>query len=455
MTIRFDIFPASSTDKEEIIKILKIWNLHHALLSKPEQIDLNKFYVARVDNKIVGVAGYSIQKPQQGRTRLLAIYPEYRGYGIGKALQEKRLEAMYKVGIKTVETRSDRPETILWYKKYYPYREQGKIKKELPSGIQEQEYSTVLKLDLEYYQNHKDRMAQTRKAYIQAHDPHPMAVYPPLIINVALTGIVPTRLTSPHVPLSVSAIVEDAIKVHDAGASIVHIHARDNQGKPTYRAHYYEQIIAAIRRERPQLICCVTTSGRGGISFEERSEVLHLNGMAKPDMASLTLGSLNFLSGPSVNSNETVQRLALLMQEKAIKPELEVFHSGMIHLAKYMERHQIISGRKYFNLLMGNLNTAAATLQELSHLYSLLPENSTWAATGLGQFQLPINTAAIVAGGHVRVGLEDNIHYDNEQTQLSSNCQQVERIVRIAKELGRDIATPDWTRKHLDLKAFI
>ena len=123
-----------------------------------------------------------------------------------------------------------------------------------------------------------------------------------------------------------------------------------------------------------------TTSGRGGTSFEKRSEVLHLTGVAKPDMASLTLGSLNFLSGASENSLETVQRLALLMKEKGIKPELEIFDTGMVNVAKYLERHNIIEGTKYFNILLGNLNTASATIKDLAHIYSSLPDDSVWAA---------------------------------------------------------------------------
>lgn len=239
--------------------------------------------------------------------------------------------------------------------------------------------------------------------------------------------------------------------MHDAGAGIVHLHARDSEGRHTSDAGFYETIVTGIRKARPKLICCVTTSGRKGQSFEARSEVLHLTGDAKPDMASLTLGSLNFLSGPSINSLETIQRLAVLMQEKGIKPELEVFDSGMINVAKYLEHHHIIRGKKYFNILLGNLNTASATLGELAHLYAALPEDSVWAAAGLGSFQLPMNMAAVIAGGHVRVGIEDNIYYDAHRTALAANEQLVTRIVKLAGEIGREIATPSVARTMLDL----
>jgi uncharacterized protein (DUF849 family) len=106
---------------------------------------------------------------------------------------------------------------------------------------------------------------------------------------------------------------------------------------------------------------------------------------------------------------------------------------------------------KYFNILLGNLNTASATLNDLAYIYTSLPENSIWAAAGLGNFQLPINTAAIVAGGHVRVGLEDNIYYDAHKRTLATNTILVERIVRIAHEIGREIATPTYVRGLLKL----
>jgi len=157
-------------------------------------------------------------------------------------------------------------------------------------------------------------------------------------------------------------------------------------------------------------------------------------------MASLTLGSLNFLSGASTNSIETVERLAMAMKEQGVRPELEVFDSGMITLAKYLERNGVIRGRKYFNLLLGNLNTAPATIGSLASLVASLPADSIWAGAGIGQFQLSMNVAALVAGGHVRVGIEDSIYYDSRKTILANNRQLIERVVRIAAELERPVA---------------
>jgi 3-keto-5-aminohexanoate cleavage enzyme len=142
-----------------------------------------------------------------------------------------------------------------------------------------------------------------------------------------------------------------------------------------------------------------------------------------------------------------IERLAMAMKEQGVKPELEVFDLGMINLARYLERNGVIGGRKYFNLLLGNLNTAPATIGNLATLVAALPDNSVWAGAGLGQFQLPMNAAAVIAGGHVRVGLEDSIFYDYGRARLATNRQLVERVVRISGELQRPIATADEARE--------
>ncbi len=437
----FVIAKATPADREAILRIMQRWNMHHVPSLEMKELDFTCFHVARFENKIIGAAGYEILSKDRGKTTLLGVYPEFQGGGIGKALQNIRLEAMYDRGIKKVITNADRPEIIVWYKKHYGYYKIGRLKKVCSFGLDSVDYWTTLEVDLDAYFKTKKQSERRIQAYIQEHDPPPMSQYPPLIINACLSGMLPSKTSTSYVPVSPEEIIEDALRVYDAGARVVHIHARDETGLPTPDARYYEQIISGIRRERPGLICCVTTSGRNWSDFKRRSEVLDLTGDAKPDMASLTLGSLNFLTGPSVNSITMVEQLAMKMKEKKIKPELEVFDYGMINLAKYLERHGIISGRKYFNILLGNINTAPATISSLSMLSESLPENSVWAATGLGIFQLPMNTAAIVAGGHVRVGIEDSIFYDYEQKQLASNGDLVRRVVRIADELQRPLAT--------------
>jgi uncharacterized protein (DUF849 family)/N-acetylglutamate synthase-like GNAT family acetyltransferase len=444
--MKFTIRKAIIKDRQAILDIMKVWNMHYIPSVEMEELDLKSFFVAVVDANIVGASGYKILSKNEGKTTLLAIYPEFQGFGIGKALQDKRLKKMYEKGVKTVLTNADHPSTIVWYKKHFHYKEIGNLKKLISFGLRDVDYWTTLELNLDEYFKNKEKRVGKIKNYIEQNDPKPLSSYSPLIINVCLTGMIPTKKSTKYVPISTDEIIEDAVKVYDAGARIVHIHARDEQGVPTSSVKYYEKIIKGIRKHRADLICCVTTSGRNWSDFQARSEILYLNGDAKPDMASLTLGSLNFLSGTSINPIDMVERLAILMRERDIKPELEVFDFGMINLAKYLQRHEILPKHNYFNILLGNLNTAPANIETLASLYNFLPKNSIWAATGLGKFQLPMNVAAIISGGHVRIGIEDSIYYDYAQTKLASNEDLVKRVVRISSELQRKIATSQETR---------
>ncbi len=432
---------AGSGDLAAILEVMRHYNMHHVPSPEMAELDLDCFFVAKIAGRIVGAAGYRITAPGEGKTTLLGVLPECSGMGIGKDLQHRRMQVMHAAGVKTLTTNADRPDTILWYRKHYGYRPVGTLQKFCSFGLDDVDHWTTLQTDLDVYFAGVEAQERRRREHIAVNDAHPLSPYPPLIINVCLTGMIPTRAQTPHVPLSVEEIVADAVAVHDAGARVVHLHARDADGLPTPDPGLYAQIITAIRRERPGLICAATTSGRNWSDVERRSAVLYLDREARPDMASLTLGSLNFLTNPSTNSIETIERLALAMKDQGVRPELEVFDLGMINLARYLERNELISGRKYFNLLLGNLNTAPATIGSLAALVAALPADSVWGVAGLGQFQLPMNVAGIIAGGHVRVGLEDSIHYDYARTRLASNRQLVERLVHLATEMQRPIAT--------------
>lgn len=449
--MNYSVEQARPEDRDAILQVMEQWNMHHVPSLEMEELDLRCFFVARSNGQVVGAAGYKILSQLRGKTTLLGVYPELSGIGIGKALQNARFEAMYKAGVKTVVTNADRPETIVWYKKHFGYKETGSIEKKCSFGLKDIAAWTTLEVDLDVFFHGREKNDRRIERHIARNNPPPLAPFPPLIINVCLNGMVPTKISSRHVPISVDEMISDAIKVHEAGAQTVHLHARDHSGRPTSDAAYYERIISSLRRECPDLLCCVTTSGRNWTDFERRAEVLYLTGGAKPDMASLTLGSFNFLAGPSTNSVVTIERLAMIMKDQEIKPELEVFDTGMINLAKYLERHLLISGSKYFNIMLGNINTAPATLGSLSAMVDSLPPDSVWAAAGLGQFQLPMNAAAIAGGGHVRVGLEDSVYFDYEKTIPADNLQLVQRIIRIAKELQRPLATAGEARKILGI----
>ena len=260
--------------------------------------------------------------------------------------------------------------------------------------------------------------------------------------------MIPTKEQTPYVPITPEEIARDAFKAIENGASVLHIHARNGDGSPTYKAEIFKEIFDRIYERYPDVIICATTSGRVHPQVEHRAEVLSL----KPVMASLTVGSMNFPKFPSVNSPDTIKKLAHIMKKHNILPELEIFEPGFINYAVYLAKKGYLKEPLHFNLLMGSLGSVPANLGDLTYLVSLLPENSTWSATGIGRFQIPINVAAIVMGGHVRVGIEDSIYYRYPKKELTTNEALIKRIVLIAKEVGREIASIKDARRILGLE---
>ena len=274
-----------------------------------------------------------------------------------------------------------------------------------------------------------------------------------LIVNFTPTGMIPTKRMTPHVPVTIEEIVEDVYKAVDIGITMVHLHAREpNTGEFSYKAQIYGKIIEGIRSFSNDLIICVSLSGRKINEFEKRAEVLQLQGDLKPDMGSLTLSSLNFNHVASVNSPEMIQKLANEMKSRGILAELEAFDAGMINYAKYLERKEILKSPHYFNLLLGNIACAQADLLHVGIMIRDLPENSYWSLAGIGDFQLKMNSIAIVSGGGVRVGLEDNIWFDKARTKLATNSDLLHRIHRLAEASERKIMSPGRLRKLLNLQ---
>jgi 3-keto-5-aminohexanoate cleavage enzyme len=270
-----------------------------------------------------------------------------------------------------------------------------------------------------------------------------------LIINVALTGIIPTKDQNPFVPLTPQEIARDAKKVSLLGASIIHIHAREKDGVPTYKKKIYKEIIERIRDACDDIIITVSTSGRRTKNIAQRMEVLGLDGVSKPDMASLTLGSMNFKEDFSLNPPETIAKLIKTMQHAGIKPELEIFDTGMAAYAGYLFKNKYFEGLHYANLILGSLGTMAATPKHLVHLVDELHEEIIWGATGVGQFAFGIQRLSIAMGGHVRVGLEDSIYMDAEKRELATNEKLVMRVRKVAEAIEREIATTKEVRKLL------
>jgi len=274
-----------------------------------------------------------------------------------------------------------------------------------------------------------------------------------LIVNFTPTGMIPTKEMTPHVPVTVSEIIEDVHRAVDIGISMVHLHARDEvTGKPSYSPELYGAIIEGVRKISKQLVVCVSLSGRDFQEFEQRAACLQLRGDLKPDMGSLTLSSLNFNKVASVNSPEMIQQLAGEMQNRGILPELEAFDAGMINFAKYLETKGLLTPPHYWNLLFANIACAQADLLHVGVMLNDLPPDSYWSLAGIGNAQLPMNSVAIAYGGGVRVGLEDNIWYDEARTRLASNADLLERIHVLAAANARKVMAPADLRKMLHLR---
>ncbi len=275
------------------------------------------------------------------------------------------------------------------------------------------------------------------------------------IINFTPNGMIPTKGTTPHVPISPDEIIDEVLESRKHGVSMVHLHARDEFGKPTWKKEVYKEIIDGIRKVdgygNDSLIICVSTSGRNWPDFERRSECLELEGKSKPDMASLTLSSLNFQNSASVNSPDMIQKLAAKMLEKGIKPELEAFDTGMVNYAKYLQKKGLIKTPFYFNILLGNIFNAQPNLIDTGNIIAQLPEKAYWSLAGLGDTQLKMNVTGILNGGGVRIGLEDNIYFDKAKTVQSNNMDLLKRINEIAEKLELTPFTPKETRELLVL----
>lgn len=267
-----------------------------------------------------------------------------------------------------------------------------------------------------------------------------------LIITVALNGGVPTKEMNPNVPITPEEIAEEAVRCRHAGASVAHVHARDTNGNPTLDPQVFSRIHELIR-ERTDLIVQISTGARAGKDPIARAKPVKSIG---PEMASLTTGSMNFPDEVYENSFEVMEFLAATMREVGTKPEMEIFEPGMIENALNLAHKGLVSSPLHFNFVMGSRGSQPATPRHLLFLRESIPPNSTWTVSGLSRWQLPMTVLAIPMGGHVRVGLEDNIYY--RRGELASNEQLVARIARISAEAERSLAIPDEARKIMKIR---
>jgi 3-keto-5-aminohexanoate cleavage enzyme len=271
------------------------------------------------------------------------------------------------------------------------------------------------------------------------------------ILNLCPTGMMLSRRQSPHVPLTPAEIIADVDRCVALGANLIHIHARDENGKPHYDRDIYARIIAGIRELHPDLTLCVSLSGRHHQDFTCRTDPLMLSGDLRPDMGSLTLSSLNFYSQASVNAPDVVRRLAEMMVEKGIKPELEIFDLGMLNYARYLIDKGILQPPYYFNLLLGNIAGAQIAPAQLAALINDLPAESIWCVAGIGQQQMQANMLGLMFGDGVRVGLEDNPWYDRNREILARNVDLVKKVRTAADLLELVPAAPAAVRERLGI----
>ncbi len=267
------------------------------------------------------------------------------------------------------------------------------------------------------------------------------------IVNVCPTGMVPTKAHNPHVPMTPEELAEDLAGCVALGASMLHLHARDEDGVPDWRAERFTDIFTAVRRRCPDEVIIATTSGRNVKEVERRGA--SLDATPRPDMASLTLSSLNFLRQGSLNPPDVIQGLAAAMYERGIVPELEVFDVGMARYARFLVDKGVLEPPFYVNILLGNVATAGCDPMDLAAIVHSLPEGCTWCVAGIGREQLRANMLGILFGHGARVGLEDNIYLEGKE--LATNQALVRRVVEVADRLGYEPMSAAEVRERLQM----
>ncbi len=269
-----------------------------------------------------------------------------------------------------------------------------------------------------------------------------------LIISACISGAEVTKDQNPAVPYTVEEIAREAKSAYDAGASLIHLHVRWDDGTPTQDTARFQECVDAIRKVCPDAIIQPSTGGAVGMSDLERLQSTDIT--PYPEMATLDCGTCNFGGDEIfVNSDNTIANFAKILKEKGIKPELEVFDKGMIDTAlKVADKKGLLVHPLHFDFVLGV--QMSATIRDLVFMAGSIPPGSTWTATGLGKNSWNIAAATIVMGGHVRIGFEDSL-YMEKGVLAKSNGEMVEKVVKLAKLLGREVATPAEAREILSL----
>jgi 3-keto-5-aminohexanoate cleavage enzyme len=266
-----------------------------------------------------------------------------------------------------------------------------------------------------------------------------------LIITAAITGAETTKKMNPHLPCSPEEQAEAAHAAWQAGASIVHLHVRDENERPSQSLELFEKVTNLIRN-RCDLIIQFSTGGAVGTPVQDRMAPLKL----KPEMASLNVGSINFGDEVFENLPKDIEALAKEMSRLKIKPEIEVYDLGMLEYGISLVRSGLIPAPAHFQFVLGTKFGISGAPENLFTMKSKLPEGCTFAVAGIGRHQLQLAPLAIVSGGHVRVGFEDNLYF-SKGVLADSNAQLVKRIADLSKLLQREVATPKEAKEILAL----
>jgi 3-keto-5-aminohexanoate cleavage enzyme len=271
-----------------------------------------------------------------------------------------------------------------------------------------------------------------------------------LIITSAICGAEVSKEHNPNIPYTVQEIGEEAESAYNAGASIIHLHVREDDGTPTQNKERFKVCFEEIKQRCSDVIILPSTGGAVGMTNEERLQPIYLD--PAPEMATLDCGTMNWIGGDEifVNTENTIIYFAEEMNKRGIKYELECFDKGMVDMALRLNNRGIIKDPMHFNFMLGVKGGIDATPRDLLFLVNSIPKNTTFCVGGIGRYEFPMITMSIILGGHVRVGFEDNI-YLSKGILAKSNGELVKKVVRISNELGREIATPEDARNILGL----
>lgn len=274
------------------------------------------------------------------------------------------------------------------------------------------------------------------------------------IITVATTGAWGTKEQNPHIPIEPDEIAEDIYNCWKAGAAVAHIHVRDVNGKAAMDFEKFEETVRLLKAKKDcDIIINLTTSG--GVNLKEEDRIRPFYELL-PEIASFDCGTMNWQHRTIFENNPMfLEKLASLMQEKNVKPEIEVFHQGMLYEAAYYLKKGFLKPPLHFQFCMGVAGGSTATVKNLVAMKDTMDEvapNSTWSAFGVGAGSAETMYSAIAMGGNIRVGLEDNLYF-KKGVLADGNVQLVEQAKRVIEEFGCEVATPDEARQILGLKA--